>query len=103
VQRCVIDGLRSHHARSLSLSGIAVASEEIAAGLLAQGWRKWSARVRATLEKSSDDSVDAERLGEALETLRKFGPQRRPLGDRAGDDPLEVLVTSLGRYWLPKR
>jgi hypothetical protein len=95
--------MRSNHARSLSSSGIAVAAERIAAGLVERGWTTWSARVFGAIRKSEDDVVDAEQLGEALETLRRFGPQRRAFGERAGDDPLEVLVASLGRSWPPHR
>jgi hypothetical protein len=103
VQRCLVDGLRSRHARSLSPSGIADAAHVIAVGLLDRGWTKWSARISDSLGRAGNDAVDAEQLGEALETLRRFGPQRRAFGELAGDDPLEVLVASLGRYWPSHR
>jgi hypothetical protein len=68
-----------------------------------QGWAKWSARVSTAIDLPGDEAVAAEQIGEALETLRRFGPERHAFGERAGDDPLEVLVASLGRHWAPHR
>jgi len=91
---CLVDGRRSSHAQDLPLADLIDAAEDIRAALQAHGWKHWARRVEHAVHPTNGADDQAEQIGQTLETLRRFGPPGfKP------DPELEVLVTSLGRYW----
>lgn len=90
---CLVDGPRSSHAKDFPLADLIEAAEEIRSALQTHGWKHWTRRMASAIHPTDADS-QAEQIGQTLETLRRFGPPGfKP------DPELDVLVTSLARYW----
>jgi hypothetical protein len=91
---CLVDGARARHAEDLALDDLLDAARDIAAALRQRGWKHWAAWMDRALENSHDRNEQAEAVGQTLQLMRRTGPAALRTGPE-----VEVLVTSLARYW----
>jgi hypothetical protein len=95
---CLVCGPRSRSARPFGAEAILRAADEVAVALSAKHWRRWHRQLRRALAPA-DDPARLERVGQALELLRRFGPGRRARARAPAGDPLEILVVSSAPFW----
>jgi hypothetical protein len=97
IHACLVDGPRASHAEDLPLAELIEAAEDIRVALESHGWKQWARRLARAIHASDSSNEQAEQIGQTLETFRRFGPTSfNP------DPELDVLVTSLARYWPQK-
>jgi hypothetical protein len=90
---CLVDGDRATAAQDFPLVDFIDAAREVTSALHARGWKHWAKCMdRALAEPSNTERAEA--VGQTLELIRRVGPSTL----RAQPE-LEVMVTSLARYW----
>jgi hypothetical protein len=78
----------------MALADLLDAARDIAAALRQRGWKHWARWMERAFATSRDRNEQAEAVGQTLELMRRAGPPVLRVGPQ-----VEVLVTSLARYW----